>query len=365
MKAAVCYEYGRPLVIEDVTLDPPQAGEVRVQIAATGICHSDLHLISGEWGGQTPVVAGHESSGVVLELGPGVTRFKPTDRVLVTLIRSCGRCFYCLAGHPQRCETIWPLDRESRLHNRDGVALRHGLRTASFAEEVVVDESQLVRLPDDVPMDVAALLACGVITGAGAVLNTAQVKAGSSVVVIGTGGVGLNSVQAARLAGAHPIIAVDVLDGKLALAQKFGATHGLNATTQDAVALVKELTAGRGADYVFVTVGHAKAAEQGFAMLRSRGLMVIVGIPELGATAALSVMGFVQERMVTGSTMGSTRLDVDVPRLIALYRNKQLMLDELITARLPLERINDAIQDTHGGTAVRNVILFAKAGRAR
>lgn len=288
MKAAVCYEYGKPLVIENVTLDPPQAGEVRVQIAATGICHSDLHLISGEWGRQTPV-----------------------------------------------------------------------------AEEVVVDESQLVRLPDDVPLDVAALLACGVITGAGAVLNTAQVKAGSSVVVIGTGGVGLNSVQAARLAGAHPIIAVDVLDGKLALALKFGATHGLNATTQDAVALVKELTAGRGADYVVVAVGHAKAAEQGFAMLRSRGLLVIVGIPELGATVAFPVMSFIQERTVTGSTMGSTRLDIDVPRLINLYRSKQLMLDELITARLPLERINDAIQDTQGGNAVRNVILFAEAGRAR
>jgi Zn-dependent alcohol dehydrogenase len=152
---------------------------------------------------------------------------------------------------------------------------------------------------------------------------------------------------------------VDVLDAKLALAQRFGATHGLNGSTQDVIALVKELTAGRGADYVFVTVGQAKAAEQGFAMLRPRGLMVIVGIPEFGATAALPVMGFVQERMVTGSTMGSTRLHVDVPRLIALYRNKQLMLDELITARVPLERINDAIQHTLDGKAVRNVIVFS------
>ncbi len=358
MKAAVCYEFGKPLVIEDVTLDPPQQGELKVKIVATGICHSDLHLVSGEWGGQPPVVAGHESSGVVLETGQGVTQFKPADRVLVTLIRSCGRCFYCLAGHPQRCETIWPLDRESRLHNKDGVALRHGLRTASFAEEVVVDESQLVKLPDDVPMDVAALLACAVITGTGAVFNTAHVSAGSSVVVIGTGGVGLNAVQAARLAGAHPIIAVDLLDSKLEMARRFGASHGVNPTMQDAIGLVKELTAGRGADYVFVTVGHAKAVEQGFAMLRPRGLQVIVGIPEIGATAAFPVMGLVQERMVTGSMMGSTRLGIDVPHLIDLYRNKQLLLDELITDRVPLERINEAIARTQSGNCVRNVILF-------
>jgi Zn-dependent alcohol dehydrogenase len=294
----------------------------------------------------------------VLETGPGVRHYKPADRVLVTLIRSCGRCFYCVAGYPQRCETTWPLDHESRLHNKDGVALRHGLRTASFAEEVVVDESQLMKLPDDVPMDVAALLACGVITGAGAVFNTAQVKAGSSVVVIGTGGVGLNSVQAARIAGAYPIIAVDLLDTKLALAQRFGATHGINPKTHDAIAFVRQLTAGRGADYVFVTVGHAQAVEHGFAMLRPRGLQVIVGIPETGATAALPVLSLVQERMVTGSTMGSTRLSIDVPHFIDLYRNKQLILDELITERLPLERINEAMHHTHSGNAVRNVIVF-------
>ncbi len=360
MKAAVCYEFGKPLAVEEVTLDPPQPGEVKVKIAATGVCHSDLHLISGEWSDrqQPPFVAGHESSGTVLEVGPGVTRYKPGDRVLVTLIRSCGHCFYCTAGYPQRCEATWPLDRDSRIHNQKGEAIRHGLRTASFAEEVVVDESQLVKIPDDLPFDVAALLACGVITGAGAVLNTAQVKAGSSVVVMGTGGVGLNSVQAARIAGAYPIIAVDRLDNKLEMAHKFGATHSVNPRTQDPIALVKELTAGRGADYVFVTVGVAKASEQAFAMLRPRGLQVIVGIPETGATVALPVYGLVQERMVTGSTMGSTRLSTDVPRLINLYRNKQLMLDELITQRIPLERINEAIIHTHSGNALRNVIVF-------
>ncbi|MBI3732340.1 MAG: alcohol dehydrogenase catalytic domain-containing protein [Chloroflexi bacterium] len=319
MKAAICYEYGQPLVIEEVTLDAPKEGEVRVKIAATGICHSDLHLISGEWRDRQgpPVIAGHESSGTVLDVGPGVTAYAPGERVIVTLIRSCGRCFYCTAGYPQRCETVFPLDRESRLHNQQGQMIRQGLRTGSFAQEVVVDESQLVKMPDDMAFDVAALLACGVITGAGAVLNTAQVKAGSSVVVIGTGGVGLNSIQAARIAGAYPIVAVDILDNKLEMAHQFGATHSVNPKTQDAIAFVRGLTAGRGADYVFVTVGNAKASEQGFAMLRPRGLQVIVGIPETGATAALPVGAFVQERMVTGSTMGSTRLGTDVPRLIA------------------------------------------------
>jgi Zn-dependent alcohol dehydrogenase len=358
VKAAVCYEFGKPLVIEDVTLDAPKQGEVRVKIAATGICHSDLHLVAGEWGGSVPVIAGHESAGTVVEVGAGINQYKPGDRVLVTLIRSCGRCFYCLQGLPHRCETVWPLDRESRVHNKDGIALRQGIRTGTFAEETVVDESQLAKIPDDLPMDIAALLACGVITGAGAVTNTAQVRAGSSVVVIGTGGVGLNSVQAARIAGAYPIVAVDLLDNKLEMAHQFGATHSVNSRTQDAIAYVRQLTGGRGADYVFVTVGNAKASEQAFAMLRPRGLQVIVGIPETGAMASFPVSQLVQERMVTGSTMGSTRLGVDIPRLINLYRNKQLLLDQLITQRLPLERINEAIAHTHSGSAIRNVITF-------
>jgi Zn-dependent alcohol dehydrogenase len=263
-----------------------------------------------------------------------------------------------MAGHPQRCEATWPIDETPRLRSGAGVPLRHGLRTASFAEEVVVYESQLVRIPDDLPMDAASLLACGVITGAGAVFNTAAVRAGSSVVVIGTGGVGLNSVQAARIAGAHPIVAVDVRDEKLTAARRFGATQTLNPATEDAGAAILELTAGRGADYVFVTVGQVPAVEQGFAWLRPRGLLVIVGIPPTGASATLPVQPLVQERWVTGSTMGSTRLEIDVPRLVGLYRSGRLLLDELVTARYPLERINDAIAHTRSGTALRTVIVF-------
>ena len=360
MKAAICYEFGHPLVVEDVTLDPPQHGEVHIRIAATGICHSDLHAISGEWGGADtlPFVAGHESSGTVLDVGPGVTRFKPGDRVIVTLIRSCGHCFYCSAGFPTRCETQFALSRENRIHNTRGEPINLRLNTGSFAEEVVVHESQIVKMPDGVSFDVAAPMACAVITGAGAVLNTTPIRAGSSVVVIGTGGVGLNSVQAARIAGAYPIIAIDTLDNKLEIAHQFGATHSANPVTEDAVAMVKQLTAGRGADYVFVTVGNTKASEQGFKMLRTRGTMTVVGIPEAGATIALPSMGFVQERTVTGSMMGSTRLETDIPRLFNLYANGQLLLDQLISKRWTLVQINEAISDTACGNAIRNVIMF-------
>ena len=243
MRAAICYEFGKPLVVEDVTLDPPQAGEVRVKIVVTGVCHSDLHAIGGEWTDryQTPLVVGHESAGTVQDVGAGVTQFKPGDRVIVTLIRSCGRCFYCLGGHPQRCDASYAIDRERRLKNARGQGLNLGMKTGSFADAVVVHESQLCLLPDDVSFEIGALLACGVITGAGAVLNTAEVKAGSSVVVIGAGGVGLNSIQAARIAGAYPIVAVDVLDNKLEMAHKFGATHSVNPKSADAIEFVKGL----------------------------------------------------------------------------------------------------------------------------
>jgi NDMA-dependent alcohol dehydrogenase len=359
MKAAVCYEFGKPLVVEDIDIDPPKEGEVKARIAATSICHSDIHLIKGEWGGTPPIVAGHESAGIVEEVGPGVTSVKPGDHVVVSLIRSCGRCLYCTTGLPHKCEAKWPLDAESRLHNKRGEPLKQGLYTASFAEHVVVDQSQVVRIPDDMPLQVAALLACGVITGVGAVVNTAQVKTGSSVAVIGAGGVGLNAVQGAILSGAHPIIAVDRLDNKLASARTFGATHTVNATKEDAIAAVKDITGGRGADYVFVTVGSADAVAQGFAMLRHRGMEVIVGIPESSATASLTVRDFVVgEKMVMGSRMGSTRLSVDVPRLVGFYRSGRLKLDELITARYPLERINEAIDAVLQGRALRNVIVF-------
>ena len=221
MKAAVCYEFGKPLTIEELELDPLKKGEVKVHLAATAICHSDLHALRGEGSAHVPFVAGHEAAGVVEELGENVTLTKAGDRVVVCLMRSCGRCFYCTLGFPHLCEGDFALNKESRLRNKRGEVVNQGMRTAAFAEYCIVDQSQVVRVPENMPLDRASLLACGVITGLGAVINTAQVEPGSSVVVIGTGGVGLNAVQGALLAGAHPIIAIDLLDNKLKAARGF------------------------------------------------------------------------------------------------------------------------------------------------
>ncbi len=368
MKAAVCYEFGKPLVIEEVNLDPPQAGEVKVRVAATAICHSDVHLVRGDWvnwSSDPPVIAGHEAAGVVEAVGEGVTRTRPGDRVVVSLLRSCGRCFYCSIGSPFMCEGKFALATEKRIHAQSGQPINQGISTGAFAEAVVVDQSQVVKLPADVPLDRACLLACGVITGWGAVVNTARVEPGSSVVLIGAGGVGLNAVQGAALSGAYPILAVDIVDKKLAAARAFGATHTVNSKQQAVAGVVEALTAGRRADYVFVTVGSPAAVTQGLGLIRRGGTVILVGMPSAGATAPISIGDFVYDgQKVIGSNMGSTRLSVDVPRLVELYQHGRLKLDELITARYPLERINEAIESMERGEALRNVIVFAEPGEA-
>jgi S-(hydroxymethyl)glutathione dehydrogenase/alcohol dehydrogenase len=359
VKAAICYTFGNPLSVEEIEIDPPQTGEVKVKIGACAICHSDVHLIRGNWGGDTPVVAGHEGAGVIAEVGSGVTAVKPGDRVVASLLRSCGRCFYCTLGRPYNCEADFPLDHGSRLHNKAGVPLVQGIYTAAFAEYTIVHQSQVVKVPEDVPLDLACLLACGVITGVGAVTNTVQVKAGDNVVVIGTGGVGLNSVQGAALSGAARIIAVDLTEAKLAAARRFGATHTINAARQDGVAGVLALTGGRGADYAFVTAGSSRAITQSSQMVRKGGTAVIVGMPSnADAECTLNAHLLTYGRTIVGSPMGSTRLAVDVPRLVELYRQGRLKLEELITARYPLEEINEAIASMERGEALRNVIVF-------
>ena len=366
MKAAVCWEVGKPLVVEEVVLDPPKTGEVRVRIGAVAICHSDVHLVRGDWTGWTstppPVVAGHEAAGVVSDVGPGVTRIRPGDRVVVSLLRTCGSCPPCLTGAAYLCEGQFALMTEHRLHSRTGQALNLGIRVAGFAESVVVDQSQLVVVPADLGLDRACLLACGVITGVGAVLNTAQLTPGSSAVVIGAGGVGVNAIQGAALAGATPIVAVDIVAQKLPVARSFGATHAVDGRHGDVRGLVRELTGGRGADYVFVTVGSPAAVSQALTLVRRGGTVVLVGMPAAGATAPIPIGDFAGSGLrLLGSNMGSTRLGVDVPRLVARYQEGRLNLDELITARYPLERINEAIVAMEGGEALRNVIVFPAA----
>lgn len=362
MKAAVCYEFGKPLVVEDVDIETPRKGEVKVRIAAVAICHSDIHLLKGEWGGGTPVIAGHEAAGIIDQVGESVSTIKPGDRVVVSLLRSCGKCFYCTTGYPFICEADYDIEKESRLRNKKGDPIAHGIRTAAFAEYVVVDQSQVIPVPISMPLDRAALLACGVITGLGAVVNTAKVKPGSSVVVIGTGGVGLNAIQGAAISGAYPIIAIDILDEKLVAARNFGATHTINAKNEtELFTSIKQLTNGRGADYVFVTVGSPIAAKQSFYMIRPGGTTVIVGIPGLSATVELPIAEFILAgpKTITASFMGSTNLGVDVPNLVSLYQRGKLKLDELITKRYSLEQINEAIEMVEKGKALRNVIMFS------
>lgn len=358
MRAAVCHEFGKPLLVEEIEIAPPHAGEVKVRLAACAICHSDIHAIEGAWGGPLPVVYGHEAAGVVEEVGSGVT-LEVGQRVVVTLLRSCGHCYFCAQGLPAQCETTFPLHQKSPLTTSGGASIFQGFRTAAFAEQVVVDQSQLVVIPDDIAFDSASLLACGVITGLGAVMNTAKVPAGSSVVVIGAGGVGLNSVQGAKLSQAKPIIAIDLVDTKLDAARAFGATHRVNAREDDAAEVVRSLTAGRGADYVFVTVGSGPAFEQGLGLLRRGGTLVIVGMPATGETSEIE-LGDVADagQIIVGSKMGSVQLQVDVPKLVRLYQQGELKLDELVTARYPLEEINEAIAAVNRGDALRNVILL-------
>jgi Zn-dependent alcohol dehydrogenase len=360
MKAAVLYGFGQPLVVEDIEIDAPKEGEIKVKLAACAICHSDIHAIEGAWGGSLPVVYGHEAAGVVDEVGAGVVRVAPGDQVVVTLIRSCGRCYHCARGDLHICESTFALDAESRLRTRDGDTVRHGIKTGAFAEYVIVDQSQAIPVPEEVPLDSASLLACGVITGLGAVVNTAGVEAGSSVVVIGSGGVGLNSIQGAMLCGAHPIIAADLLDTKLEAARKFGASHTINLSQTDAPEnLVREYTSGRGADYVFITVGSGEAVEQGMTMTRRGGAVVVVGMPPSGVKAAFEVESLAYDsRRILGSNMGSARPGVDIPYLVRLYLSGRLKLDELITARYPLQGINEAISAVKQGKALRNVIVF-------
>ncbi len=359
VKAAVCRAFGKALQIEDIAVAEPGPGEVRAKVSACAICHSDILYAEGAWGGELPAVYGHEAAGVVEAVGPGVSHVAPGDPAVITLVRACGRCPCCNQGFYGSCETRFALDEGSPLADGSGAPLVHGLRTGAFAEAVLVEASQVVAIPEEVPLESAALLACGVITGLGAVINTAKVRAGADVVVIGTGGVGLNAVQGARLAGAGRIIAVDLSDDKLDAAEAFGATHGVNPGKQDLAGEIGTLTGGRGADYVFVTVGAKAAVDGAYDLLAAGGALVLVGMPALGETSAFDIVTLANDsKRILGSKMGSSNVHEDIPRLIGLYQQGRLKLDELITARYPLSEINEAIASTKRGEALRNVIVF-------
>jgi Zn-dependent alcohol dehydrogenase len=362
MRAAVCRAFGAPLTIEEIEIAPPGPNQVAVRIDACAICHSDIAYAGGAWGGALPAVYGHEAAGRVTALGPGVRGLVPGQPVLVTLIRACGRCAACAGGAPTSCAHAWDA-APSPLRDGQGVPVAQGMNTAAFAEAVVVDASQVVSLPGDLAPELACLLACGVITGVGAVVNTARVRPGSSVAVVGAGGVGLNAVQGAALAGAERIVAVDVSAEKLADARLFGATDGVLAG-DDAAAEIRELTGGRGVDHALVTVGSPAAIGAAAGYLAAGGAMVVVGMPASG-----SVVGFdpttlaSMNQRILGSRMGESVPARDVPWLIGHWRAGRLKLAELVSARFRLEEINTAIAASREGRARRNVLLIGEGAR--
>jgi S-(hydroxymethyl)glutathione dehydrogenase/alcohol dehydrogenase len=359
MRAAVCRSFGAALGIEDVRLRAPGPEEVVVRVAACGICHSDVAFINGAWGGVLPAVYGHEAAGVVAEVGPGAAGLAVGDHVVVTPVRSCGRCARCHRGQPTLCEGVASADHDTVLTNADGETIRQGMRTGAFASLVLAHASQVVAVPPSVPLDAASLLACGVITGVGAVMNTAAVEPGSAVVVLGAGGVGLNCVQGALLADAQPIIAADLAASKLAAARVFGATDVVDVTVEDAGDRVHKLTGGRGADYVFVAANRGSLIETGCSMLRRGGTLVIVGIPAAGTTVLLDPVAIADGSLrILGSKMGASRPREDIPKLAELYRAGRLKLDELISERYEFDRINDAIESAKEGKVVRAMVTF-------
>lgn len=364
MKAAVLREPNTSLQIEDLDLADPGPGEVRVRMVATGVCHTDASAISGAIPVPMPIVLGHEGAGVVDAVGPGVTTLHVGDHVVLSVMPSCGKCASCVTGQPWLCQVAAPvlfagkmLDGTYRLR-QDGSAVNHFFAQSSFAEYAVVTELGAAKVRDDAPLDVVAPLACGASTGIGAVLNAAHVEPGASVAVFGCGGVGLSGIMAARLAGADPIIAVDVLPNKLEMAASFGATHLVNAAQADPVQQIRDLTHGFGVDYAFEFIGRKDTMEQVIEAIHPGGHAYIVGGAPVGTRFSADALGFLFGKNVHGVVGGFTRPTVDIPRFVNLYMNGKLPLDRLVSRRYSLSEINDAFEAMHHGEVARSVIVF-------
>jgi len=363
MRAAVFYEYHQPMVIETVQLDDPQQGEVLVQIAASGVCRSDLHVLKQEWTAPLPIVLGHEASGRVIEVGDGVTRVRPGDPVVLSFAPTCGSCEFCTSGRGHLCSTM---RREptgmlpggtTRLH-KDGQAINIFGRMGSFAEYAVVHETSVVPIAPDVPLDLAALIGCSVTTGIGAVLNTAKVPAGSTVVVIGCGGVGLNIIQGARLVSARRIIAVDVSAEKLELAERCGATDLVDARDSDPVKHIRELT-DDGVDFAFEALGSSPTIQAAYDVIRPGGTAVVAGMAPHGEMVPINAfMLAYQEKTLKGSFYGSARTSLDMPLLVYLAQSGKIELDSLVARRYPLDEINEAYDALDRGESGRGLIVF-------
>ncbi|MBV9538608.1 MAG: Zn-dependent alcohol dehydrogenase [Acidisphaera sp.] len=362
MKAAVVWQPGQAMTIEDVSVGKPAPREVLIRTAFAGVCHSDLHFADGTYSYPLPFVPGHESSGVVEQVGSDVSYVRPGDHVVTCLSVFCGCCPQCVTGHPNLCESVdvkLPPGKAQRLW-LNGDIVHQFSNLSSFAEQMLVHENALVKINPDVPLDRAALVGCGVLTGVGAVIHAAKVKPGSTVAVIGCGGVGLSVVSGAALVGAGRIIAVDTLDAKLELARQLGATDVVNASDGDPVAAVLEMTSG-GVPYAFEALGLKVTAEQAFAMLKPGGVATILGMFKPGMKLELEASTFIKDRRIQGSSMGSNQFRVDIPNLLDFYMQGRLDLDRLITDRIKLPQLNDAFAKLYAGAPVRQVVELEAA----
>ncbi len=359
MRAAVFHGAHKPLTIEQVDLDAPGPHEIRVRTAYAGICHSDLHFVEGLYPFIAPAVLGHESAGIVEEVGSAVEYVKAGDPVITCLSVFCGHCDHCLSGFPNRCggrATARKPGEKPRL-SQNGKPVQQFAHLSSYAEQMLVHENAVVKIRPDMPLDRAALIGCGVTTGAGAVLRTANVEAGSTVAVIGCGGVGLSAINGAEIAGAGRIIAVDRIASKLELARQFGATDVVDASKGDPVEQVKELTKG-GVDYSFEAIGLKVTCEQAWKMLRVGGTATVIGMVPMGQSIEIPGFDLLSEKKLQGSMMGSNRFRIDMPRFVDFYLAGKLHLDPLISRRIPLEQINEGMAALKTGEVARQVIAF-------
>jgi S-(hydroxymethyl)glutathione dehydrogenase/alcohol dehydrogenase len=359
MKAAVLREVRTPLQVEDVQIGKPGPHEVLVRTVAAGVCHSDLHFVEGSYPYPLPAVLGHESAGIVEQVGAEVRTVKPGDHVITCLSVFCGHCEHCLTGHMSRCvstETRRSDDEEPRLLQTHG-SMNQYLNLSSFAEYMLIHEHACVSIRKDMPLDRAALIGCSVTTGIGAVIHTSGVRPGETVAVIGCGGVGLAAINGAEIAGAGRIIAIDVHGSKLNLAKTFGATDVIDATQGDPVKQVIEMTKG-GVHHSFEAIGLKATTEQAFRMLRRGGTCNVVGMIPVGTRIEIHGPDFLQEKRIQGSGMGSNRFPVDMPRFVDFYMSGKLKLDDLISRRIRLDQVNEALAELKTGELARSVIMF-------
>ncbi len=362
MKAAIFRKPHEPLTIESVEIDKPSGREVLVRTAATGVCHSDLHVVDGQgrWPLDRPIVLGHEGAGVVEAVGADVTTLRPGDHVVACLSGFCGSCAQCLAGHPNLCVggLVTRPDAAPPRLSQQGEPLRQFIGISSYAERMLLHENSVVKIDPALPLDRAALVGCGVLTGVGAALRTSGLQAGQTVAVFGCGGVGLAIVQGARIGGARQIIGVDVFDGKLEMAKRVGATHVVNSANDDPVTAVRALTGGAGVDHAFEAVGNARLVRQAIESLAIRGTATIVGVLPPDATIEFPWMAIRPECRVQTSRMGSNRFRLDIPLYLEFYRQGRLLLDEMVTRRGRLEDINEAFRAMKAGEVARTVLTF-------